>query len=377
MKLSKILYRTLRRLHLHGVFYNALYRWFSSKVPVDATAVSAAEQRLQALYPDKGQSSLCFNEEVVPHECDLQVIIPVYNAEQYIVRCVDSVLSQHTTYSFRVVIVDDGSDDGTPELLSAYADHPWVTVISQSNKGHSGARNAALARLIGRYVMFVDADDKLAQGAIESLMSQAYGCDADIVEGAYSRVCEKRTLGVYRHADHIPPTWKDLYGYPFGKVFRSSLFAHVQFPLNYLFEDTVCSYLIYPNSSRVVTINDIVYEYTIHLASVTHSTKGKSSLIDALWVTRRMLADSDAFGVEFGVDFYEMFLRDLRVNFMRFITLPDRSIHRNAFIVSCHLLRSYFDGFRTTDPELLPLEQALLSADYGAYLFYGHCYLCE
>ena len=183
MKLSKILYRALRRLHLHGVFYNALYRWFSSKVPVDATAVSAAEQRLQALYPDKGQSSLCFNEEVVPHECDLQVIIPVYNAEQYIVRCVDSVLSQHTTYSFRVVVVDDGSDDGTPELLSAYADHPWVTVISQSNKGHSGARNAALARLIGRYVMFVDADDKLAQGAIESLMSQAYGCDADIVEG--------------------------------------------------------------------------------------------------------------------------------------------------------------------------------------------------
>ena len=127
----------------------------------------------------------------------------------------------------------------------------------------------------------------------------------------------------------------------------------------------------------MVTINDIVYEYTIHLASVTHSTKGKSSLIDALWVTRRMLADSYAYGVEFSIDFYEMFLRDLRVNFMRFITLPDSSIHRNAFIVSCHLLRSYFDGFRTTDPELLPLEQALLSADYGAYLFYGHCYLCE
>lgn len=371
-----LLYRATRKLGMHGLLYRIMHRICTRKVSITEKAVSDAEHRLQALHPDRGQSCICQNTLHKPFTYDLQIIVPAYNAAAYIKECIESILAQQTQYRYVITVVNDGSTDNTLEILQHYATHTNVALINQENRGFSGARNAALAHLIGRYITFVDADDRMSPHAIESLMRMAEDTGADIVEGGYIRFSGQHTTYTYRHEANTNADWSTLYGYPVGKVYRASLFANVQFPLGYWFEDTICSYILYPQSKRIATISEIVYEYRINEAGISYTSQGDIRTLDALWVTRQILADSRKYNITPTQALYDSFLVDLRVNYTRFVTLNNEEIHHDTFVVSCHLLRQHFSGQHTSNPMLRPLEQALLDGDYGAYRLYGRCYLC-
>ena len=87
--------------------------------------------------------------------CDLQIVVPAYNVEKYLAACMDSILNQQTKYTYKVVLVDDGATDQTPQIADRYADDERVMVIHQENRGLSGARNQALNRLTGKYMSMV------------------------------------------------------------------------------------------------------------------------------------------------------------------------------------------------------------------------------
>ena len=142
---------------------------------------------LEAVHPDTGRSAIW--PEPLPPEEDgalmLDVIIPAHNAEATLAECMRSVLEQKTTYTFRVILVDDGSMDGTAAAADSYADYPRVTVLHQQNGGAANARNNGMRHSKGPYLMFLDADDRLAPGAIEQLMACVAEADADLAEGGY------------------------------------------------------------------------------------------------------------------------------------------------------------------------------------------------
>lgn len=372
-----LLHRIMRKIGRSGVFYRIARPFCSFSVDISTASARESERRLSALHPDNGSSSICCNSIEEPYPYDLQIVVPAYNVEQYIVECIDSVLSQKTNYSFVVTVVNDGSTDRTPELLQRYAECQNVIVFNQENRGFSGARNAALEKILGKYITFLDSDDRLSSGAIEALMHRAEETQADIVEGGYCRFANDRTVSVYKHEAQVTTRWGVLYGFPVGKVFRSSMFAKVHFPQRYWFEDTVCIYMLYPQSNLVATIKEVVYEYRINENGITYSSKGDIRLLDALWVTRKMLYDAEKFGVSFDSQLYTMFLKDVCTNYTRFITLKNDTLHRDAFIVTCALMRLFFDGCYTQDTSLKPLEKALSEGDYGNYLLYGRCYMCE
>ena len=100
-------------------------------------------------------------QNTIRKEYDLMIIVPVYNVENYLRECLDSILSQKTQYSFCVVAVEDGSTDGSAAILKEYESHDHVRVIYQENKGLSGARNTAMKEIVGDYVYFLDSDDRL------------------------------------------------------------------------------------------------------------------------------------------------------------------------------------------------------------------------
>lgn len=105
----------------------------------------------------------------------VSVIVPVYNVEKYLRRCVDSVLAQTLT-DFELILVDDGSTDGSPAICDEYArGDTRVKVIHQKNAGVSAARNAGLDAARGEYVAFVDSDDYVDERYLEKLL--APGCD--------------------------------------------------------------------------------------------------------------------------------------------------------------------------------------------------------
>lgn len=383
-----LLYRILHRLRAGNLCYRLLSPVVHGRVPCGPADVDAALRRLAALSPDAGRSCLHANAVCAP-EHDLTVIVPAYNAEKYLADCLNSVLEQRTRHSVRVVVVDDGSTDRTPRLLEAYSRRDDVTVITQRNGGFSAARNAALARLQGRYVMFLDADDRLLPGAVDALMDKALALDADIVEGGMERFDDggrvwKGEVGVA--GDGVRAS--TLSGYPWGKVYKSQLFADVQFPVGYWFEDTLGPYVVYPRALRRAVVSAVVYAYRDNLAGISHRSHGNPRVLDALWVTRRMLADSRSLGIRHDTAFLDMVLTDLRNTYCRVTSLRNRHVSRDLFVALCGLLREYFpavssggpsalsekNSVLTADASLRPLEASLRRGDFAAFRLYCYCF---
>ncbi len=111
----------------------------------------------------------------------VSVIIPVYNVEKYLARCLDSVLAQ-TYRTLEIICVNDGSLDHSDEILAAYAlRDERVRIVTQANRGLSGARNAGLDVATGDWVMFVDSDDWIPPDAVEGFLQVAEASGAAVV----------------------------------------------------------------------------------------------------------------------------------------------------------------------------------------------------
>lgn len=110
----------------------------------------------------------------------LSVIIPLYNCETVVLRCLESI---DRIDSMEIIVVDDGSTDNGAEVVRLYAEnHPWVRFIHKKNGGASSARNVGIDNAIGDYLMFVDADDYLVPNGLDQLLSLAESEHADILK---------------------------------------------------------------------------------------------------------------------------------------------------------------------------------------------------
>lgn len=124
----------------------------------------------------------------------VSIIIPVYNGERFLRRCVDSVTGQ-AGEELEILLVNDGSTDGTAALCRALAgSDPRIRVITQENRGVSAARNAGLDRAEGEYVTFVDADDALLPGGLKALRTALEGASAQMALGRLIRSREEPFL---------------------------------------------------------------------------------------------------------------------------------------------------------------------------------------
>ena len=122
----------------------------------------------------------------------LTIVVPLYNVASYIKACIDSVLSQQTTFGIEVIMVDDGSTDRSLAIAKACAEqYPHIKVISQENKGLGGARNTGLLNASGEYILFLDADDRLSENALSELIKTAEEQQADILEFSAMGIDEK------------------------------------------------------------------------------------------------------------------------------------------------------------------------------------------
>ena len=160
---------------------------FSSEmVSTSADAASAALKRLHDIHPDVMSSCIRKKPVLICNpQYDLDVIVPIYNAGQFLRPCLDSIFSQKTKYSYRVICIDDGSSDDSGRILDEeYSSKSNALVIHQENRGHSGARNRALDDLNSRYVTFIDSDDRLpSDDVFETMLDAGLGKDYSLVGG--------------------------------------------------------------------------------------------------------------------------------------------------------------------------------------------------
>ena len=130
---------------------------------------------------------------------DISVIIPVYNVENYLKRCVDSILCQDGI-SLEIILVDDGSTDSSGKMCEEYVtSHSNITCLHISNSGPATAKNKGYDMATGNYVAFIDSDDEIKPDMFRSMLQSGYKHDADIVCCNYIQVNEDGHISHTKH----------------------------------------------------------------------------------------------------------------------------------------------------------------------------------
>lgn len=211
----------------------------------------------------------------------LSVIIPVYNVEHTLERCVQSVLTQNFA-DMEIILVDDGSTDGSSALCDTYGNKKNITVIHQDNSGLSAARNTGLTVAKGRYVTFVDSDDYLDTDLYPSLMKVLQADDdIDLLEYSFIRDDGKSVETHTLHDKCYQDVWRYwfeakayLHGFACNKVFKQTLFDTIQFPVGRKFEDVFVLPQLLSKVRCVRTTPIGFYQYTYNKNGITARAQG-------------------------------------------------------------------------------------------------------
>lgn len=361
--MNHLLYLFLKKTKIN----KGLYRLYKNKVHepihIGAKEIEESQKLLNELHADPHNSCICQNQITANPKYDLQIIVPVYNVEKYIKECLDSILLQNTSFNYLVKVINDGSTDRTFEILEAYPKQSNIEIIHQKNKGLSGARNTGLKEINARYLMFLDSDDKLAPGAIEALMKTAQETDADIIEGASLKFYGSLVTKRYRHTDEKQSSANKLYGFAWGKVYKSELFARIQFPEGYWFEDTLCALILHPLAKKVSTISQCVYCYRTNFKGISRTFRGKPKCLDSYYICEQLLADRVKLGLPMDEKFLQGIVRQFRLNSNRIASLQHDDIDKAVFILQSALIQHYFPDIKVINESIQPF----MNGDFSLY----------
>ncbi|BBA29906.1 glycosyltransferase family 2 protein [Prevotella melaninogenica] len=214
----------------------------------------------------------------------LSIIIPIYNVEDTLQRCLESVLAQ-VDETMEVVLIDDGSTDSSGQIAEEMtAGRGNCRLIHQTNKGLSAARNAGIEVAMGDYLTFVDSDDFIAEGTYAALLAVlATHPDYDILEYPallyYGSKTKQRLL---TFSDTTISSIRDywlggghLHSYACNKLFRRELFADVRFPEGKVFEDVYTYPFLLQRARVVATTSAGLYYYCQNDKGITAQAGGK------------------------------------------------------------------------------------------------------
>lgn len=235
----------------------------------------------------------------------ISVVIPVYNVELYLKKCINSVLQQ-TYKNIEIILVNDGSTDNCKNLCDEFKSlDSRVKVFHKENGGLSDARNYGIKHASGYYITFIDSDDYVKNDFIEKLYNSiTYNkCDIAICshEDLYPNRVKKynlrgncineKVMGKEEALKHM--LYKDGYDVSaWAKLYKKSLFKEILFPKGRLFEDAATTYKLILLSEKIVYVNYIGYEYVIRKNSISNEGFNKKKF-DLILSTNEMCDEID------------------------------------------------------------------------------------
>lgn len=209
----------------------------------------------------------------------ISVIVPVYNVEKYLDKCVRSIMNQ-TYRNLEIILVDDGSPDNCPAMCDAYAkEDPRIKVIHKENGGQADARNQGIDIASGEYIGFIDSDDFVDEDMYEYLIEIAQKEQADVVTcECYDYYAEKEILrhdcDFYEKTNRIDAIARVMESrkatlYVVDKLYRKEIFDNLRFRKGKTFEDAYIVVEILSKTKTVVFTNAQKYYYYHRLESTT------------------------------------------------------------------------------------------------------------
>ena len=204
----------------------------------------------------------------------VSVLIPVYNSDKYLERCLNSISNQ-TYRHLEIIIVDDGSTDKSSSICDEFCKKDSrARVYHNENHGISYTRNFALDHTKGEYVFWIDSDDYVAHNAVELLLDYSQEYDSDYVicqykkgdEDDYKFIRDKSQILSLSSSEALNLIYEDDYRSfllvtCWGKLIKKDVYNGVRFPDGYIFEDVATSHYVLNNCKRIIMINDCFYYY--------------------------------------------------------------------------------------------------------------------
>ena len=224
----------------------------------------------------------------------ISIIIPCYNVEKYLSRCLDSVLGQSFD-DFEAICVNDGSTDNTPEILEEYAKRDRrIRVITQENQGLSMARNNGKAVALGQYIYFLDSDDAIHPQCLEIAYDIAEKYAVDMVSfGIAANANESQRRQKFTSEDiqvfvtdnpffqAISKVKRNkIFCQVWTKLFRKSILENIQFIPHIYFEDYPYVFGVLAQKPKTAIIETKLYFYMDNTTSITHQTNTPKHLQD-------------------------------------------------------------------------------------------------
>lgn len=258
----------------------------------------------------------------------LSIIVPLYNSEKYLPKCLDSLLNQDIQkQDYEIILVDDGSPDSSRQIAEEYASHHSnITVLSQPNKGTSGARNTGIRQATGKYLYFVDPDDYILENSLSVILRKMEEEDLDALRFGYVEVDENyRPTKSCKHPEDPDYSSQLMDGcsfmaerlgiacYVWSFLFRTSLLKEndLFFYEGDYFDDTPWMPRVLSLAERVDSIDYKRHFYLIRSNSLVQSVSDKSIIrkIDGQgFLIRELLRQKESLNNEAASKWYDMMI---------------------------------------------------------------------
>lgn len=262
----------------------------------------------------------------------ISIIIPVYNTEEYLVQCLESLIAQ-TYRNIEIILINDGSTDNSLSICQEYASrYSFIKVYSQDNAGQGSARNLGIGKCSGDYIMFVDSDDWVDREIVQKLYDNIKVSNSNIAVcnfmktyidqfDRYYRLEEKISSGRIVILEEEKNLLNSISVYACGKLIKRDIFEQylLKFP-NHFFEDAVLMPIVYVLADRLSFIGDALYYYRNRTGSTVNSDK---MLDDRIYCMTSLIMNFKKYGL------YEKYEEQLRQNIEQRIQINLR-MARNA-----------------------------------------------
>lgn len=225
----------------------------------------------------------------------ISIIVPIFKVENYLDRCIESIVSQ-TYERLEIILVDDGSPDSCPQICEQWQEKDdRIKVIHKCNGGLSSARNAGLDVATGEYVAFIDSDDYVDKDMYKIMIEQMQKYNANIVSCGRTIINGDKIYELYSDTKvqcfSSEEALKELYSHgkideaAWDKLYKRDLFSDIRFPLGEINEDIVIMPFLMDKCTTIVSVGVPLYFYCLNGASITRSnySNKKSILIKHIY----------------------------------------------------------------------------------------------
>lgn len=283
----------------------------------------------------------------------VSVIVPIYNVEKYLCRCVDSIINQ-TYKNLEIILVDDGATDSCGRICDEYKKvDQRFKVIHKKNGGLSDARNAGFRESNGQYICFIDSDDYIDPTYVSTLLFiiRTYNCDIAVCSfKCFDELINKRDkvkekVLVLNNVEMISRMYKSETFVEtvvaWNKLYKRNIFDGIEYPVGRIHEDEAITCELLYKANRIGITNEQLYFYTLRENSITSSSVNRKKLDDKLWALEKRLCFLKKIGLK---SFYSKdnlrYLKQILKNY--YITLEKdkkyaekmRRYYRNQYLLA-------------------------------------------